>query len=130
MGLLDPQVTVDIVYVTCYKCGVVFGMPSSLSHNLHNNHESFWCPNGHQQYFGGKSEAEKLKEQLLDREKQIGQQTIRIETLRHDRDHHERCATRLRNKLKRVKNGVCPCCNRTFTDLWRHMETQHPDFRP
>ena len=29
---------------------------------------------------------------------------------------------------KRVANGVCPCCNRTFKDLAAHMSTQHPDY--
>lgn len=33
-------------------------------------------------------------------------------------------ATRLKN---RAKAGVCPCCNRTFQNLARHMASQHPD---
>lgn len=38
----------------------------------------------------------------------------------------ERKATaRLR---KRIKNGVCPCCHRTVSQLARHMKTKHPDF--
>lgn len=28
---------------------------------------------------------------------------------------------------KRVGRGVCPCCNRHFANLQRHMETQHPE---
>lgn len=30
----------------------------------------------------------------------------------------------------RVANGVCPCCNRHFENLERHMKGQHPDFQP
>jgi hypothetical protein len=30
-------------------------------------------------------------------------------------------------KLNRTKNGVCPCCNRSFTNLRRHMRTKHKD---
>jgi hypothetical protein len=33
--------------------------------------------------------------------------------------------TRIKN---RVKNGVCICCNRSFSDLHQHMLTKHPDF--
>jgi DNA repair exonuclease SbcCD ATPase subunit len=33
--------------------------------------------------------------------------------------------TRIKN---RASNGVCPCCNRTFQNLARHMHTKHPDF--
>lgn len=29
---------------------------------------------------------------------------------------------------KRIKNGVCPCCHRTVSQLARHMKTKHPDF--
>ena len=34
-------------------------------------------------------------------------------------------ATRMKN---RIKVGVCPCCNRTFQDLAKHMASQHKDF--
>jgi hypothetical protein len=30
---------------------------------------------------------------------------------------------------KRVAAGVCPCCNRSFKDLARHMAGQHPDYK-
>jgi hypothetical protein len=28
----------------------------------------------------------------------------------------------------RIGNGVCPCCNRSFTNLRRHMTTKHPEY--
>lgn len=45
-------------------------------------------------------------------------------------------AERSRNALKgvvtrtknRISKGVCPCCNRQFKDLERHMTGQHPDY--
>lgn len=33
-------------------------------------------------------------------------------------------AERLR---RRTAAGVCPCCNRSFVQLARHMKTKHPD---
>lgn len=39
---------------------------------------------------------------------------------------------RLRKALeikKRVGNGVCPCCNRTFENLSRHMSCKHPEYK-
>lgn len=30
----------------------------------------------------------------------------------------------------RAQGGACPCCNRTFADMARHMKTKHPDFDP
>lgn len=35
-------------------------------------------------------------------------------------------AAKARRKLKRVQNGVCPCCNRSFWNLERHMKSKHP----
>jgi hypothetical protein len=29
---------------------------------------------------------------------------------------------------KRIQSGVCPCCNRTFENLGRHMKSKHPAF--
>jgi 4-hydroxy-3-methylbut-2-en-1-yl diphosphate synthase IspG/GcpE len=29
---------------------------------------------------------------------------------------------------KRAKAGVCPCCNRTFSNMAEHMKKQHADF--
>lgn len=28
----------------------------------------------------------------------------------------------------RIGKGVCPCCNRTFVELARHIATKHPDY--
>jgi hypothetical protein len=29
---------------------------------------------------------------------------------------------------RRVGNGVCPCCSRSFTNLKRHIRSKHPDY--
>lgn len=34
----------------------------------------------------------------------------------------------LRKVTVRVKNGVCPCCTRSFTNLKSHMATKHPQY--
>lgn len=33
----------------------------------------------------------------------------------------------LKQMQKRVHAGVCPCCNRTFANVARHMQSKHPD---
>lgn len=35
---------------------------------------------------------------------------------------------RLTKTKKRIANGVCPCCNRHFVNLERHMTGKHPDY--
>jgi hypothetical protein len=29
---------------------------------------------------------------------------------------------------RKVANGSCPCCNRHFENLQRHMQTKHPEY--
>ena len=57
------------------------------------------------------------------------------ERLMNERAANERTVRRLNaqranvTKLKkRISAGVCPCCTRTFSNLSRHMATQHPDY--
>jgi chemotaxis response regulator CheB len=41
---------------------------------------------------------------------------------------HSATRAQLTKTKKRVANGVCPCCNRTFKQLARHMKAKHPEF--
>ncbi len=102
---------------TCIACGVIFAMPRQLRQRRLEDHGEFYCPNGHGQRFIGKTEAEKLRDQLA-RE----QNALAIE--RSLRLGAERREVRLRN---RVARGVCPRCKRSFQNLRQHMETKHPE---
>jgi hypothetical protein len=93
---------------------------------------TFYCPAGHPQSYHGKTEKEKLKDEIayqkreverLDRERkrEIANRTMVEHRLRAQKG----VVTKLK---KRVGKGACPCCNRHFANLERHMTTQHPDF--
>ncbi len=115
--------------VTCFQCGVVFAMPAGLRKTLLERREkqNFWCPNGHEQHYIGETDAQKLQKEL-DRERQrrqMAESTAVAEAKRAE--NAERLANRRKNQLARVENGVCPCCNRSFTNLRRHMATKHPE---
>jgi uncharacterized Zn finger protein (UPF0148 family) len=49
---------------TCFKCGVVFAIPDILQAELRMTHGTFYCPNGHGQYFPAKSDLEKANEEI------------------------------------------------------------------
>lgn len=118
---LNYQATVAIV--TCATCG---GPIALTNENQLRDAPgtSFFCPLGHTNVFGRSSEADRLKAELL-REKQRREMAEATATAEAKRAQSaERAAGRLR---KRVSNGVCPCCNRTFQNLARHMKTKHPE---
>jgi len=108
----------------CCNCGIAFGMPEDFRKRKLREGGSFYCPNGHGQHYR-ETDEKKLKRQLS-REKAIHDQTIASlrETkgkLRAEKGHR----TRLK---KRINNGVCPCCNRSFQNLHNHMKNQHPRY--
>lgn len=43
-------------------------------------------------------------------------------------DIQERVKGEVTKLKKRIANGVCPCCKRSFCNLAAHMKTQHPEY--
>lgn len=112
--------TVSLEVQTCVTCGVHFGVPIELDRKLRENHKGFYCVNGHVQYYTGESEAEKLRRELKRKEQEVADQVRAKLLAQSELDAAQR-------KLKRVAKGVCPCCNRTFANLHKHMTTKHPE---
>ena len=110
------EINLDVI--TCSECGISFGMPGHFIQNRREDHNIFWCPNGHTQYFPSKSEAEVLREQLKKEQSKLANAQLEIMM-------KEKETKRLQ---KKIKNGVCPCCHRQFIQLTRHMKTKHPEY--
>jgi hypothetical protein len=55
---------VEMGIEVCCSCGISFCVPKEYINKLRKTHKTFWCPNGHSLHYPGKSEAEKLREQL------------------------------------------------------------------
>jgi hypothetical protein len=135
MSVAVKWLSVDLRHtVCCHKgCGAVIAMPrEEYDWFLSNPGEGFYCYYGHRQWFTGKSKEQKLKDQL-ERERRRTQEArdradnerLRAETLRRSRNAYK---GKLKATKNRIKNGVCPCCKRTFKNLARHMAGQHPGY--
>lgn len=116
---------IEFIVEVCCNCGQPFMMTTDRKDWLRTHPgELFYCPNGHPQSYVGKTEAQKLREELnavrIDSNKQIYylQSKVFKETTERKK---------LNKILKRVHNGVCPCCNRHFTNLENHIVTKHPE---
>lgn len=128
------NVTRRLVTETCISCGIEFAFPEEFKRERLNDHRLYYCPNGHSMFYGGKSEAEKLREKLAVEQKNSAFWRQREADERQQRDHAERQRdaykghnTRLK---KRVAGGKCPCCSTSFNDLAAHMAEKHPDYAP
>lgn len=109
----------------CCACGLAFAMPSDFQQRRRNDHKLFYCPSGHAQHYNGKSEAEKLREKLAQRDASLANHAARANALSRELEQVSKAHRKMR---QRVMNGVCPCCNRSFGNLREHMASQHPDF--
>lgn len=108
-------------------------MPEPLRTTLLRSHQTFYCIWGHpQSYIEGDSEETKLRRERdrlkqeaarLEDEKRIAWRTAAAAERRVSAAKGQ--ITKLR---KRAAAGVCPCCNRQFVDLHRHMEAKHKGF--
>jgi hypothetical protein len=116
----------DIVITCCYDdCGIAFAVPDWWYKGKQKTHASFYCPNGHRQHVPDESDEEKMR-----RERDIArQQLARAE---QETAEARREALRAQKETKRLKKraaaGTCPCCNRTVSQMERHMKTKHPEF--
>lgn len=121
-----------LVVETCFKCGIAFGMPADYQRRRREDHASFCCPSGHWQHYAGESETEQLRAKLA-LANSSADQFSRWYTAEHEKVEKERRRLRaakgqMTKLKKRIANGMCPCCNRTFRDLQRHMVSKHPDY--
>lgn len=111
---------IDFTMMECGGCGIPFYVPTRWYNSKVKNHGEFHCPNGCNRIFAVKTEAEKLKEKLAEKEKR--EQELQDKWLDALGEKYK-----LEKQLKRVHKGVCPCCNRSFVNLQRHMKTKHPE---
>lgn len=117
---ISINTNIELGVVECCACGIAFGISSLRLRTLKKDHETFYCPNGHKQWFPAETEEEKLKKELKKKEQELAEKVIQSLQLENKLSDANR-------KLKRVAKGVCPCCNRSFQNLKKHMETKHPE---
>lgn len=111
--------------LTCGNCGMVFWVDQHWLKEKRDTGGSFHCPNGHPRVFR-KSEADRLRELLKAKEEELARERTRVELRDRTNAALRGQVTKIKN---RVQNGVCPCCNRTFGNLGRHMAAKHPDWK-
>lgn len=109
---------------TCCKCHVQFAMTKELRRQRIKDGEVFHCPNGHGQHYAESDEA-KWEKALANAQST----TDYYRNQEHVARLQLRAAKGQMTKLKkRMVAGLCPCCEKNFTNLKKHMDKAHPDF--
>lgn len=131
MPTLRVEKQLDLEVTDCCNCGTYFAAPRRLLDARRQDGRTFYCPNGHPMVFSV-TEVDRLKGELAKAAHKLETAESIAAQERRNREYAERSRSALKGQVTKIKNriakGVCPCCNRTFVDLGRHMMTQHPDF--
>ena len=118
----------ELFFDTCPTCKAGHAFPMSLYYSAKANSKiSIVCPHGHEWHYKSqrqideeaevRRERDRLKQMLAQKDDEIGQAVRQVRAARGQ-------VTRLRN---RAKAGMCPCCNRHFVNLERHMASKHSE---
>lgn len=130
---MNDTYTGILIHRTCGQCGVHFGMDEEFYNARLRDKKVWYCPNGCAREFTSETEEEWLRRQLQQSEARLASTREDLKFVREQRNKEERRVRAYRGVVgrikKRVGNGVCPCCNRTFADLQRHMNNKHPRFK-
>lgn len=115
----------------CANCAMLFAITDAFERQRRADGQTFYCPSGHSNVYR-ETEAERLRKKLAHAEQQRDWAETSRKAARDQAERAERSAAAYKGRVTRLKNraaaGVCPCCNRSFENLRRHMAGQHPDY--
>lgn len=114
------HLTVELTSEDCGNCGGTFAVNTTYRKRCYDTGRgTFACPYCKTDWgWTGKGELQRVQKQLADEKERL--------RLALARENEERAAKdNLERKLKRVNRGVCPDCNRTFSNLARHIACKH-----
>jgi hypothetical protein len=127
------KATTSLTLTQCW-CGCPVAVPSDLYKFARRHPEqAIYCPLGHT-FVWKKSEADRLREQLDNERDRRARYQAELDQAKAHLRGARIAKTRFKNERDRLRTraaaGVCPCCQRTFQQLARHMQAKHPDYPP
>ncbi len=124
-------ITNVLVHEQCCKCGVSFGMTQRFHDKRRQDGGEFYCPGGHGQFYSETTE-QRLRKELAfaerARDRAVGESEYQRRCTEEMARSRAAVAGHLTRTKRRIARGVCPCCNRQFKDLARHMSNKHPSY--
>lgn len=135
MGQAEISFTVVLTDINCGQCGGTYAINERFRKQREVYGDGWHCPYCQCSWgYFTNSENARLKKEIEDEKKRTqaalaraNEAAVRAAQATADAAAADR---KLKRHLKRTVAGVCPCCNRTFQQLQRHMKTKHPDFTP
>lgn len=120
----------QLVVQVCW-CGMHHAVPSELVDYQKRQHDngrdvtSIHCPLGHGHVPAGEGKAARLERELAYERNRRARLAADLDQTQASLRAQKGATTRAR---KRAAAALCPCCNRSFVQLRRHMAAKHPDY--
>lgn len=133
---IGPAVAFEVTLtsINCGECGGTYAINERYRQQQYEKGGLWTCPYCKTSWgYSNNSENANLKKQLDQerRNREFYQNNAKAEREARERTERRLSATQgAKTKLRnRIKNGVCPCCTRSFSNLRDHIKTKHPDFQ-
>lgn len=128
-AVLDFSTRLEVHH--CPTCFMPYAAPQRFFKERREDKQSFYCPSGHLASYK-ESESDRLRRELEEEKRNVEW----YKSVAKSKDSQIKGVNiqlgKVKAKLKRtetrVGHGVCPCCNRSFVNMQRHMKTKHPDY--
>jgi hypothetical protein len=117
MGLAIA-VTVNLTQFSCGQCGGTYAINERYREYKAEKSGYWHCPYCQCSWGYGKGELQTLREQVVDEQRRHQATLSRLNEAQSEKEKAEK-------KLRRVNKGICPECNRNFSNLARHMACKH-----
>ncbi len=132
MAKVAIQFEVELAQIDCGCCGGTYAINERYRLKQYEEGGSWTCPYCKVGWgYSNNNENAKLKRQLKEEQERKDRALAEANTLRFERDRAQETLVKVTQEAKRLKkrvtNGVCPCCTRSFQNLKRHMATKHPE---
>jgi hypothetical protein len=125
--------TGELTVVACW-CGMRHAVPAELRNYQQRQYDNgnsdpigIYCPLGHTHIPAGESKIARIQRQRQWARDEAARERAAREQAEASAAAYKGVATKAK---KRAAAAVCPCCNRSFVQLRRHLETKHPDYDP
>lgn len=122
MPTITTETTLNVM--PCPACGILFAIPEIFEKARREDGGSFFCPGGHFMSFKpwAKEKLEEAQRQLTAARCAEADAKRALEKEREDR------VKEAAKEKRRHASGKCPCCQRSFASLSRHIKHMHPDY--
>ena len=123
---------VTLTVIQCGECGGSYAICENYRNQKHT-HGGYWtCPYCKASWGYGKSALSRMEAKLASEQRTSEHLRDLKRSEEREKERQARRARAFKGHLKRTKAriaaGVCPCCNRHFQNLHKHMKGQHPGY--